>query len=72
MTGIEFRKKLKLRSTDFEIEKKDNIYTIKTYGYGHGVGMSQYGANELAKKGYTYEEILDYYYSEIDLVNLYV
>ena len=72
MTGIEFRKKLKLRSTDFEIEKKDKIYTIKTYGYGHGVGMSQYGANELAKKGYTYEEILDYYYSEIDLVNLYV
>lgn len=64
-TGIEFRKLLNLRSTDFEITIKDNIYTFTTYGYGHGVGMSQYGANYLAKSGLTYEEILKYYYNDI-------
>lgn len=66
-TGIEFRKLLNLRSTDFEIEVKDNTYTIKTYGYGHGVGMSQTGANELAKKGKDYKYILNYYYNGVEL-----
>lgn len=45
-------------SADFE-----GTFTITTYGYGHGVGMSQYGANELAKEGWTYERILPHYYS---------
>ena len=36
-------------------------------GYGHGVGMSQYGANALAKEGKTYEEILTWYYTGIEL-----
>lgn len=68
-TGIEFRKLLGLRSTDFKIEKGGNTYNITTYGYGHGVGMSQYGANELAKKGYDYEYILNYYYSGVEFKN---
>lgn len=68
-TGIEFRKLLNLRSTDFEIEVKDDKYTIKTYGYGHGVGMSQTGANELAKQGKDYKYILNYYYNGIELKN---
>lgn len=61
-TGIEIRKKFNLRSTDFtiDIENDDVIFTTK--GYGHGVGMSQYGANAMAKNGSTYEEILKYYY----------
>ncbi len=60
--GTEVRKKLNLRSTDFDItEEVDNII-ITTYGYGHGVGMSQYGANGMAKEGYKYQDILKHYY----------
>ncbi len=67
-TGIEFRKLLKLRSTDFSIVNEGDVYKITTHGYGHGVGMSQYGANMLAKEGKSYEEILKYYYGSIDLL----
>lgn len=69
-TGIEFRKLLSLRSTDFEIEIKNNICYITTKGYGHGVGMSQYGANGMAKDNYKYDEILKYYYQDIEIVSL--
>lgn len=64
-TGIEFRKLLNLRSTDFKITINNNDYSFTTYGYGHGVGMSQYGANYLAKSGKTADEILKYYYNDI-------
>ena len=61
-SGTEVRKKLNLRSTDFDItEEVDNII-ITTYGYGHGVGMNQYGANGMAKEGYKYQDILKHYY----------
>ena len=69
-TGIEFRKLLSLRSTDFEIEIKNNTCYITTKGYGHGVGMSQYGANGMAKDNYKYDEILKYYYQYIEIVSL--
>lgn len=65
--GTEIRKLLSLRSTDFKINVSDNI-SITTKGYGHGVGMSQYGANEMAKNGSSYEEILKHYYQNIDIV----
>lgn len=65
--GTELRTKLGLRSTDIEIEVSDKV-NITTKGYGHGVGMSQYGANKLASQGKTYEEILKYYYQNIDIV----
>lgn len=61
-SGVDFRKKLSLRSTDFVIDILDDHLEITTKGYGHGVGMSQYGANYLANSGYTYDEILGYYY----------
>ena len=61
-TGIEVRTLLDLRSTDFKIVKTGEIITVTTKGYGHGVGMSQYGANYMAKEGKTYPEILTYYY----------
>ncbi len=67
--GTKIRSLLNLRSTDFDIDITDKV-TITTKGYGHGVGMSQYGANEMAKKGYTYEEILNYYYKGIDIVKI--
>lgn len=65
-SGIDIRKKLNLRSTDFDIYIDDEI-KIVTRGYGHGVGMSQYGANYLANNGKSYKEILNYYYKDIEL-----
>lgn len=69
LTGIEFRKKLNLRSTDFDINEVNGTYEITTRGYGHGVGMSQYGANMLAKENKNYESILKYYYGNIEIKN---
>lgn len=69
-TGIEFRKLLTLRSTDFTLEKLSDGYNITTKGYGHGVGMSQYGANGMAKEGYKYDEILKYYYQDTEIETL--
>lgn len=66
-TGIEFRKLLNLRSVDFDIENNEDEITIKTRGYGHGVGMSQFGANGMANEGYNYKEILEYYYKNIKI-----
>ena len=65
--GTNFRTLLGLRSTDVEITRKDNKVYIDTKGYGHGVGMSQYGANAMAKKGYSYDEILKYYYTGVKI-----
>lgn len=67
--GSKFRSLLKLRSTDVEITHDNNFVYIKTKGYGHGVGMSQYGANAMAREGYTYDEILSHYYQGIKIVN---
>ena len=68
--GTQIRKLLSLRSTDFTINIKDTTMEITTKGYGHGVGMSQYGANNMAKLGYTYEEILKYYYQDIEISSI--
>lgn len=57
------RKALGLRSTDFTFEISNEGITFYTKGYGHGVGLSQFGANELAKEGKTYQEILTHYYT---------
>lgn len=65
--GTEVRTKLGLKSTDFEISILSSNIEITTKGYGHGVGMSQYGANTLANEGKTYEEILKYYYQNINI-----
>ncbi len=64
--GTEIRKLLNLRSTDFDINIS-NFITITTRGYGHGVGMSQYGANGMANAGYNYKDILNYYYKNIQI-----
>ena len=62
-SGRSLYNKLGLRSTDFSLKKDDDKIIISTIGYGHGVGMSQYGALGMAEDGYNYEEILSYYYS---------
>lgn len=66
-TGGQVYSKLGLKSTFFTINKTGNNVVINTKGYGHGVGMSQYGALAMAKKGYTYDEILKYYYQGVDI-----
>lgn len=65
--GTQIRSLFGLQSTNFEIEMSGDNVIFKTKGYGHGVGMSQYGANYMAQKGYTYEEILKKYYTGISL-----
>jgi len=69
-SGIDFRKLLGLRSTDFDVVVNDKEVIITTRGYGHGVGMSQYGANSLANEGKTYQEIIKYYYKDVDIKKL--
>ena len=66
-TGQQIRTALGLRSTDFTVEENGDEITFTTYGYGHGAGMSQYGANALALEGYSYDDILHYYYTDVSL-----
>lgn len=61
-TGLEIRKKFHLKSTAFTMTALENKIYISTRGWGHRVGMSQYGAEALAKMGYLYREILEHYY----------
>lgn len=69
-TGREVYNKLKIRSTDFAIIQEGEKVKIKTKGFGHGVGMSQYGAFGMAKNGYKYNEILAHYYKGTNLKKL--
>ena len=68
--GTDVYNKLSLRSTDFIIELQGDSVSITMKGYGHGVGMSQYGALGMAKEGYTYDEILSHYYQNTTLTKL--
>ena len=61
-TGAQVREKLGLRSACFEIKCTGDEFKITVHGYGHGVGMSQYGANFMASQGAACEEILAWYY----------
>ena len=70
INGTTFRTLLNLRSTDFIIELNEETAKITTYGYGHGVGMSQYGANGMANKGYTYRSILNHYYQNTSIKSI--
>ena len=67
-SGINIREMLGLRSADFDFKISDDKLIIITKGYGHGVGMSQYGANEMAKSGKTYKEIILHYYKNVKIV----
>lgn len=62
-SGVELRSKLGLRSTDFTVTTTDTAVTFTTNGYGHRVGMSQYGADAMAAAGSDYKEILYHYYT---------
>ena len=65
--GSDFRFMYGLRSTNIEIEMLENSVMMYVKGYGHGVGMSQYGANYMAMDGKNYEDILKTYYTGVEL-----
>lgn len=66
-SGRDVRGKLGLKSNDFTIEKKKDHLIFTTKGNGHGVGMSQYGANFMAEDGKSYKEIVSYYYKDVEI-----
>ncbi len=67
LTGAQVREALALRSSNFTVSYADDKFTFSVKGYGHGVGMSQTGANYMAKQGKSYEEILLHYYKGVTL-----
>ncbi len=67
INGRKLAQKLSLRSNYFDITQNEENITITTKGFGHGVGMSQYGANGMAKEGYKYDQILKYYYQNTEI-----
>ena len=69
-TGTQLRSLLNLRSTAFTVSPSEEAITITTQGYGHRVGMSQYGADAMAVTGSSYEEILSYYYQGTELTQI--
>lgn len=63
--GSAIRTMFNLRSTKFALSFSEGNVTFNVTGYGHGVGMSQYGANAMAKEGKNYKEILSHYYKGV-------
>lgn len=72
ISGVETRTLLGLKSTNFEISKENDKIKFTVKGYGHGVGMSQTGADAMAKQGKNYKEIINHFYSGVEIkeVNL--
>ena len=68
VSGTALRQLFSLRSTAFSLVYEDGLFVFTVTGYGHGVGMSQYGAKVMAEQGASYREILAHYYSGADLV----
>jgi stage II sporulation protein D len=66
-TGRQFREALGLNSTAFSWQIQGGQITFVTHGFGHGVGMSQYGADGMAKEGHDYKEILNYFYKGVQI-----
>ena len=71
LTGRDIRNILNLNSANFEIKFDTNSLDFVVKGYGHGVGMSQWGANGMAEEGYKYYEILSHYYKDTTIKDLY-
>ncbi|MBQ3103667.1 MAG: stage II sporulation protein D [Oscillospiraceae bacterium] len=67
ISGTALRTALDLRSTTFTAAYEGGEFVFRTQGYGHGVGLSQYGANTLASQGLTYRQILEWYYTDISI-----
>ena len=70
LSGVETRTLLGLRSANFTFEIDGDNITFNVIGYGHGVGMSQTGADALAKQGENYEDIIKHYYIGIEIIDM--
>ena len=70
IAGTEVRSLLGLKSTNFNFEILDNSIKFSVIGYGHGVGMSQTGADSLAKQNYDYEKIIKHFYKDVEITYL--
>ncbi len=66
-TGVRFREATGLRSAVFTYEYKNGSFRFTTEGYGHGVGLSQYGADYMARQGSTWDEIIKHYYTGVEI-----
>ena len=71
ISRINIRKIVNLNSAKFTIKKKKNEIKFTVKGYGHGVGMSQWGAEGMSQKGYKYYDILFHYYKDTKIKDLY-
>lgn len=69
LSGVEARSIFGLRSAKFEFELLENSIKFNVTGYGHGVGLSQNGSDALAKQGRLYDEIIKYYYKDVEIQN---
>lgn len=67
LSGVEVRSLLGLKSTNFKIEINNGKVTFIVTGYGHGVGMSQTGADSMAKQGSNYEKIIKHFYTGVEI-----
>ena len=67
--GTKVRSLMDLNSTNFSISREGENITFSVIGYGHGVGMSQTGADSMAKSGSSYEDILKHFYSGVEIVS---
>lgn len=70
ISGVEVRNIFSLKSANIEFSVQDDKIKISVKGYGHGVGMSQTGADAMAKKGASYKEIIKHFYTGIEIVNI--
>lgn len=70
LSGVETRTILGLKSTNFEITKENDNIKFSVKGYGHGVGMSQTGADTMAKQGSNYEDIIKHFYKDVEITNI--
>lgn len=69
VSASKFREEFDLKSCSFDINYSDGEFTVTCYGYGHGAGMSQYGADYMARQGSTWREILEHYYPGTEVNN---
>lgn len=70
LSGVEIRTLFGLRSANFKITIENKNIKFEVTGYGHGVGMSQTGADSLAKQGKTYEEIIHHFYTNVEIKDI--
>jgi len=70
LSGVEVRTIIGLKSANFKITIGGDNVKFEVIGYGHGVGMSQTGADSMAKSGSTYEEIIKHFYTGVEITNL--